>query len=153
MTVISMFDHRAIFCSIRVINSRCDILLDRSVVTHGFSRCGHNKLQYKVFCLLTVYLVVYSISHAGVTCQVCLLCYVLLYAVRVLFEFAIDTSRHRGRCAEKWQEHVRAGVCNVGGRKVGSRCSAQKLFYRACKSRARKRGWGQLGAGGPYTPC
>ena len=24
---------------------------------------------------------------------------------------------------------------------------------RACKSRARKRGWGQLGAGGPYTPC
>ena len=27
------------------------------------------------------------------------------------------------------------------------------LFNRACKSRARKRGWGQLGAGGPYTPC
>ena len=25
--------------------------------------------------------------------------------------------------------------------------------YRACKSRARKRGWGQLGAGSPYTPC
>ena len=25
--------------------------------------------------------------------------------------------------------------------------------YRACKSRARKRGWGQLGAGGLYTPC
>ena len=24
---------------------------------------------------------------------------------------------------------------------------------RACKSRARKRGWGQLGAGGPYSPC
>ena len=42
-----------------------------------------------------------SISHAGVTCQVRLLCYVLLYAVCVLFEFAIDTSRHRGRCAEK----------------------------------------------------
>ena len=95
-------------CSIRVINSRCDILLDRSVVTHGFSRCGHNKLQYTVFCLLTVYLVVSSlyrsddsISHADVTCQVRLLCYVLLYIVRVLFEFAIDTSRHRGRCAEK----------------------------------------------------
>ena len=108
MTVISMFDHRAMLCSIRVINSRCDILLDRSVVTHGLSRCGHNKLQYTVFCLLTVYLVVSSlyrsddsISHAGVTCQVRLLCYVLLYAVRVLFEFAIDTSRHRGRCAEK----------------------------------------------------
>ena len=56
-----------------------------------------------MFCLLTVYLVVSSlyrsddsISHAGVTCQVRLLCYVLLYAVRVLFEFAIDTSRHRG---------------------------------------------------------
>ena len=105
-----MFDHRAIVCSIRVINSRGDILLDRSVVTHGhgFSRCGHNKLQYTVFCLLTVYLVVSSlyrsddsISHAGVTCQVRLLCYVLHYTVRVLFEFAIDTSRHRGRCAEK----------------------------------------------------
>ena len=28
------------------------------------------------------------------------------------------------------------------------------FFYnRACKSRARKRGWGQLGAGGPYSPC
>ena len=25
--------------------------------------------------------------------------------------------------------------------------------YRACKSHVRKRGWGQLGAGGPYTPC
>ena len=24
---------------------------------------------------------------------------------------------------------------------------------RACKSRARKRGWGQLGARGPYSPC
>ena len=24
---------------------------------------------------------------------------------------------------------------------------------RACKSRARKRGWGQLGAGNPQTPC
>ena len=108
MTVISMFDHRGMLCSIRVINSRCDILLDRSVVTHGFLRCGHNKMQYTVFCLLTVYLVVSSlyrsddsISHAGVTCQVHLLCYVLLYAVRVLFEFAIDTSRHRGRCTEK----------------------------------------------------
>ena len=51
-----------------------------------------------VFCLLTVYLVVSSlyrsddsISHAGVTCQVRLLFYVLLYAVRVLFEFAIST--------------------------------------------------------------
>ena len=54
-----MFDHRAILCSIRVINSRCDILLDRSVVTHGFSRCGHNKLQYTVFCLLTVYFYLY----------------------------------------------------------------------------------------------
>ena len=28
-----------------------------------------------------------------------------------------------------------------------------RFLYRACKSRARKRGWGQLGAGGPYTPC
>ena len=129
-----MFDHRAMLCSKRVKDSRCDILLDRSVVTHGFSRCGHNKLQYTVFCLLTVYLVVSilyrsndSISHAGVTCQVRLLpCYVLLYAVRVLFEFAIDTSRHRGRCAEKLQEHGRAVECNVGGRKVGRRCSAQK---------------------------
>ena len=72
-----MFDHRAIVCSIRVINSRCDILLDRLVVTHGFLRCGHNKLQYTVFCLLTVYLVVSSLyrsddslSHGGVTCQV-----------------------------------------------------------------------------------
>ena len=27
------------------------------------------------------------------------------------------------------------------------------VVNRACKSRARKRGWGQLGAGGPYTPC
>ena len=27
------------------------------------------------------------------------------------------------------------------------------LPYRACKSRARKRGWGQLGAEGPYSPC
>ena len=27
------------------------------------------------------------------------------------------------------------------------------VAHRACKSRARKRGWGQLGAGGPYTPC
>ena len=26
-------------------------------------------------------------------------------------------------------------------------------LYRACKSRARKRGWGHLGAGGPYSPC
>ena len=25
--------------------------------------------------------------------------------------------------------------------------------YRACKSRARKRGWGQLGAEHPYSPC
>ena len=28
-----------------------------------------------------------------------------------------------------------------------------KLRHRVCKSRARKRGWGQLGAGAPYTPC
>ena len=29
----------------------------------------------------------------------------------------------------------------------------QKVTYnRACKSRARKRGWGQLGAGNPYSP-
>ena len=27
------------------------------------------------------------------------------------------------------------------------------VFNRACKSRARKRGWGQLGAGSPYSPC
>ena len=26
-------------------------------------------------------------------------------------------------------------------------------MYRACKSRARKRCWGQLGAEGPYSPC
>ena len=53
-------------CSIHVINSRCDILLDRSVVTHGhgFSRCGHNKLQYTVFCLFTVYLVVSSLYRS-----------------------------------------------------------------------------------------
>ena len=106
------YNNNIILCSVNiinnVINSRCDILLDRSVVTHGFSRCGHNKLQYTVFCLLTVYLVVSSlyrsddsISHAGVTCQVRLLCCVRLYAVHVLFEFAIDMSRHRGHCAEK----------------------------------------------------
>ena len=41
-----MFDHRGMLCNIRVINSRCDILLDRSVVTHGFSRCGHNKILF-----------------------------------------------------------------------------------------------------------
>ena len=28
-----------------------------------------------------------------------------------------------------------------------------KALNRACKSRARKRGWGQLGAEGPYSPC
>ena len=28
-----------------------------------------------------------------------------------------------------------------------------ELAYRASKSRARKRGWGQLGAGGPYSSC
>ena len=44
MTAISMFDHRAILCSIRVINLRCDILVDRLIGTHGFSRCRHNKL-------------------------------------------------------------------------------------------------------------
>ena len=124
MTVISMSDHRAILCSIRVINSRCDILLDRSVVTYGFSRCGHNKLQYTVFCLLTVYLVVSSlygsddsISHAGVTCQVRLLCYVLLYAVRVLFEFAIDTSR-----SASWS------LCREMTRTRAQCCQVQKLF-------------------------
>ena len=131
-----MFDHRAIFCSIRVINSRCDILFDRSVVTHGFSRCGHNKLQYTVFFLLTVYLVVSSlyrsddsISHAGVTCQVRLLCYVLLYVVRVLLEFAIDTSRHRGRCAETWQDHVRAGVQRGGSKSRSSLQRAEMIYY------------------------
>ena len=99
-----MFDHRAICCSIRVINSRCDILLDRSVVTHGFSRCSHKKLQYKVFWLLFTHrsLVVSrlyrsddSISHSGLTCQVSFLGYVLLYAVCVFFKFAIETSRQR----------------------------------------------------------
>ena len=113
-----MFDHRAMLCSIRVINSRCDILLDRSVVTHGFSRCGHNKLQYTVFCLLTVYLVVSSlyrsddsISHACVTCQVRLLCYMYCFMQSVYCLNSLSTtSRHRGRCAEKWQEHVRAAV-------------------------------------------
>ena len=27
------------------------------------------------------------------------------------------------------------------------------VYNRACKSRARKRGWGQLGAESPYSPC
>ena len=61
-----MFDHRAILCSIRVINSRCDILLDRSVDScHSWLFevwPWHNKLQYTVFCLLTVYLVVSSFT-------------------------------------------------------------------------------------------
>ena len=30
---------------------------------------------------------------------------------------------------------------------------AADFIFRACKSRARKRGWGQLGAGNPYSPC
>ena len=32
-------------------------------------------------------------------------------------------------------------------------CWGFGTLNRACKSRARKRGWGQLGAGGPYSPC
>ena len=36
---------------------------------------------------------------------------------------------------------------------LASRLPNADTRYRACKSRARKRGWGQLGAGGPYTPC
>ena len=31
--------------------------------------------------------------------------------------------------------------------------ATENCSNRACKSRARKRGWGQLGAGDPYTPC
>ena len=27
------------------------------------------------------------------------------------------------------------------------------MLNRVCQSRTRKRGWGQLGAGDPYTPC
>ena len=34
------------------------------------------------------------------------------------------------------------------------RCDTNIAYCnRACKSRARKRGWGQLGAGSPYSPC
>ena len=29
----------------------------------------------------------------------------------------------------------------------------EKERNRVCKSRARKRGWGQLGARSPYSPC
>ena len=35
----------------------------------------------------------------------------------------------------------------AGGCKIATYC------YRACTSRARKRGGGQLGAGSPYSPC
>ena len=63
-----MFDHRAILCSIRVINSRCDILLDRSVVTHDMVFRGvaiiNCNSQYTVFCLLTVYLIVSSLYRS-----------------------------------------------------------------------------------------
>ena len=133
-----MFDHRAILCSIRVKNSRCDILLDRSVVTHGFSRCGHNKLQYTVFCLLAVYLVVSSlyrsddsISQAGVTCQVRLLCYVLFYAVRVLFEFAIDTyvSASWSLCREMTRSRACWSVQRRGSKSRSSLQRAEMIYY------------------------
>ena len=35
----------------------------------------------------------------------------------------------------------------------GSHAAVQEKLNRACKSRARKRGWEQLWAGGPYSPC
>ena len=40
----------------------------------------------------------------------------------------------------------------VSGSRYMARLRATGL-YRACKSRARKRGWGSWGAGGPHTPC
>ena len=70
------------------------------------------KLQYTVFCLLTVYFIIsrihrsnYSISQARVICQVRLLDYKMLNARNVLVECLTDTSRHPDRC----EEHVRAG--------------------------------------------
>ena len=42
------------------------------------------------------------------------------------------TSRHRGRCAEKWQEHVRARNCSVQRRGSKSRSSlkrAEMIYY------------------------
>ena len=39
-------------------------------------------------------------------------------------------------------------------RGVGNKPNNATVFSnRASKSRARKRGWGQLGAGNPYSPC
>ena len=35
-------------------------------------------------------------------------------------------SRHRGRCADKWQEHVGAGNCSVQRRGSKSRSSLQR---------------------------
>ena len=89
-----------------------------------------------MFCLITVYLVMTSlcrshdnISHTLVTGQVLFTYQVLLYAVHVEFKFTINTSLHRGRCGEKWQEHVRAGNYSVRRREKVGRCySAQKLF-------------------------
>ena len=91
-----------------------------------------------MFYLLTVYLVVSSlygsddgIFHAGVTCQVRLVCYILLYAVHIHLVLAIDTSRHRGRCAEKWLEHVRVGNCSVHcrGSKSRSLLKRAEMFF------------------------
>ena len=69
MTVISMFDHMAVWCSIHVINPRCDSLLDRSVV----------------------------MDFRGVAIINCFGHQVLLYTVNVKFKFTIDTFLHRGR--------------------------------------------------------
>ena len=41
-------------------------------------------------------------------------------------------SRHRGRCVDKWQEHVRAGNCSVQRRESKSRSSLQRaemIYY------------------------
>ena len=59
-------------------------------------------------------------------------CYILLYAIGVYRVLAIDTSRHRGRCADKWQEQVRAGNCSVQRRGSKSRSSlqcAEMIYY------------------------
>ena len=81
-----MFDHRVIFCSIRVINSRCDILLDRSVVKRGFSRCSHINCNTQCFVYFIISRIHHSndsISQAGVICQVRLLDYIILNALNV----------------------------------------------------------------------
>ena len=133
-----MFDHMAILCSIRVINSRCDILLDRSVVTHGFSRCGHNKLQYTVFCLLTVYLVVSSlyrsddsISHAG-TCHLpsasSLLCTVLCSPCIVWIRYR-HVSASWSLCREMTRTRARWSVQRRGSKSRSSLHRAEMIYY------------------------